>query len=61
MSDQPSDKNPRANPSSAKQPAPAAGLVPLSFVTECLKGAHVERPRKGQGRREPRHSRRKGP
>jgi hypothetical protein len=62
MSASSSNKNPRPLPPEGDRPAPSpAGIVPLSFVKDCLQGTHAERPRKGQGRREPRHSRRKGP
>lgn len=62
MSASSSNKNPRPLPPEGERPAPSlAGIVPLSFVNDCLRGTHTERPRKGQGRREPRHSRRKGP
>jgi hypothetical protein len=48
-------------PSAQRTVAITHALAPPALIAKCLKGALDERPRKGQGRREARHSRRKRP
>jgi len=47
--------------SAQRDVAASHSLATTTLIEQCLKGALNQRPRKGQGRREARHGRRKRP
>jgi hypothetical protein len=60
MADQSSDKPSTSSTPAQTRHVPSSGLVPATFITHCLERP-AQRSRKGQGRREARHGRRKKP